>query len=164
MRTYWDDDCVHCCDMQYLNCISDSYDPKQKYCGSGALGRLVPDRGLRSNFGECCQAHDKCYGTCGADKSECDSDFLSCMKVYCNANWPTQYPRGVPYPLPNPLRNACMAAADAYYNAVSKYGDAAFRDAQNYCVPAWSNKPNTPVRPNEFFKRACKRNIPPLGR
>lgn len=37
-----------------------------------------------NNFEGSCNEHDKCYGKCGSDKKECDSDFHSCMKSKCN--------------------------------------------------------------------------------
>lgn len=47
-------------------------------------GNWVPDRPLElANFFDACKGHDCCYGQCGSDKSQCDSDFLKGMLKAC---------------------------------------------------------------------------------
>jgi hypothetical protein len=31
----------------------------------------------------CCDVHDKCYGTCGKSRNDCDSEFKKCMARQC---------------------------------------------------------------------------------
>ena len=33
---------------------------------------------------KCCDAHDRCYDTCGTIKSDCDDDFKQCLDDMCD--------------------------------------------------------------------------------
>ena len=65
-------------------------------CGSGSSARYIPDGFAK----KACEAHDKCYGTCGKSKEFCDMMFL----IDSNNPW--------------------------YYEMVDLFGDAAYEDAQ----------------------------------
>jgi len=41
-------------------------------CGSGSSATYIPD----GPFKEACESHDRCYSTCGANKTVCDFIFL----------------------------------------------------------------------------------------
>lgn len=98
-------------------------------CGpANWLGQLVPDNFGEADFFQICVHHDLCYGTCypwltsTKSKSDCDSVFYTelfdkCDTVYPSASFPFLHP-------------ACIAAALAYYNAVTYVGGPAFSSAQ----------------------------------
>ncbi len=52
-------------------------------CGSGWTEYLVPDNPLSFRFSNACVIHDKCYDTCGRDKSICDLQFYANMQAAC---------------------------------------------------------------------------------
>jgi hypothetical protein len=80
------------------------------------------------NFVNACNAHDCCYGTCGADKARCDSDFRSGLHAACAAGGAsTKAVRGV---LGATLGIFCDALAETYYAAVAGGGAAAFEQGQ----------------------------------
>jgi hypothetical protein len=39
------------------------------------------------NLTECCNLHDRCYGTHGTVKLECDHSFLDCMLYECRGSF-----------------------------------------------------------------------------
>jgi len=70
-------------------------------------------------FLKCCNEHDKCYGTCGAEKGKCDGDFGSCLVSSCRVTM-----LGTP---------TCLLAAAAFTIAVASGGGPAFDSAQAVC-------------------------------
>lgn len=50
--------------------------------GTPALASLLSQHGR--DFRVCCDAHDKCYGTCGAVKGNCDRVFVGCLLQVCS--------------------------------------------------------------------------------
>ena len=60
------------------------YEPQVNGCGAQD-GASYPNSyfGL-VDFTECCNNHDRCYGTCGSNKSQCDSNLSNCMKKACD--------------------------------------------------------------------------------
>lgn len=100
-------------------------EPTSNGCGAAAMGGgnlftncgLIPPTipgGLLTPY--CftlpCDLHDICYGTCGADKAQCDQNFLADMLDVCSKAAPNN-PVGYSF---------CAARAYAYYNAVSIFG------------------------------------------
>lgn len=85
-------------------------------CGSGVTSGLVPDRPGGYDFNAPCANHDKCYGTCGASKSDCDSQFLEEMQTVCEESANSS--------------QACMDLANIYYGAVNALGQDPFDQAQ----------------------------------
>ncbi|OAR00545.1 hypothetical protein LLEC1_00496 [Akanthomyces lecanii] len=77
-------------------------------------GIKVPDL----SFGECCDGHDICYGTCSEEFGPCNKRFLGCMVQSCA--------RFAPVPK---LFLACNGAAASYYLAVQFFGKKAFAEA-----------------------------------
>jgi len=84
--------------------------------GCGSQGFHVSGRFAGGvNVTQCCNNHDCCYSTCGASKSECDTDFLACMQILCGEG---RSPR------------ICREEADAFYELVQFFGETAYKEAQ----------------------------------
>lgn len=80
----------------------------------------APLSGLTVDFGPACDAHDRCYYTCGAGFTSCNRDFRNKMKEQC-----TNDLKSVDTLLgeaPNPFfgeeRTICQGLADTYYAGV----------------------------------------------
>lgn len=118
------------------------YTPKVNGCGSGWNTYLVPDMDYLSlielawiDFTKACNAHDKCYGTCGSDKELCNDKLARDMKQTCDK---------LTY---RPLaRYRCHKMADLYKKAVDSYGESPWQDAQDEAC-AW--KPCDQICPLE---------------
>ncbi|KAJ4148571.1 hypothetical protein LMH87_003035 [Akanthomyces muscarius] len=93
--------------------VSNGLSPSANGCGAKD-GIKVPDL----SFGECCNNHDICYGTCSEQFGPCNKQFLGCMVQSC-AKFA---------PIPK-LFLACNGAAASYYLAVQFFGKTAFSDA-----------------------------------
>ncbi len=89
-----------------------------KACGSGEIAGKVPDGFLIYNFGPACERHDRCYETCGEDRSACDRRFLDDLKLACGAR----------QMVPN---QACKAVARIYGFVTRQKGEQYYRAAQN---------------------------------
>ena len=94
-------------------------------CGPDSMPRflrlLVPQGSAGADFKPACRKHDRCYGTCGADRAACDCQFLKDMLCQC------QYSR-------NPCR--CQRTAWMMYRAVRNRGENAFAKAQMAALSA----------------------------
>ncbi|KXS20902.1 hypothetical protein M427DRAFT_51858 [Gonapodya prolifera JEL478] len=100
------------CSGNYLHAVTKPNAPPQTTNGCGASGKfggLVPEYKFRS----CCNAHDLCYGSCGSQKSTCDSNFYNCNKSKCSW-WDV----------------SCKGLAATYYEAVKNFGCGPFENAQ----------------------------------
>ncbi|KAJ3484328.1 hypothetical protein NLG97_g7082 [Lecanicillium saksenae] len=81
---------------------------------------LIPDLW----FGQCCNGHDLCYGTCDESFDSCNTDFHTCMKESC-----------VGQKLTGLKRLTCETGADMYYHYVDTKGRKPFDAANKYsCV------------------------------
>lgn len=111
-----------------------STEAEANVCGSGVSRFLVPDfvgfdangsrisyqdvsktkaSGLRSvtvSFVAACKMHDKCYGTPGTRKSECDSIFYRELKSACRLSLPRTVPRQ--------MSRSCIETALLYNDVV----------------------------------------------
>ena len=56
------------------------YPPEVNGCGGQGSINL---NSLFPAFTEICNAHDRCYGTCGSPKAYCDNEFWQGMMEYC---------------------------------------------------------------------------------
>lgn len=92
------------------NCSFRGAPPPNRPNGCGAAGSSAPVPELF----RACDAHDICYGTLGAIKSQCDRQFHEGMANECGFIF----------------AGPCQAAALAYYLAVSRYGHDAYNKAQ----------------------------------
>jgi RHS repeat-associated protein len=103
-----------CYQMGYLfspNCTAARPPPRAEVpgpfgpnCGTGSGASWIPDGYVAARFTAACQAHDNCYGTCGASKSSCDSKFFDDLRRACG---------GI-------LNFSCYAVAYVYYSAVAE--------------------------------------------
>ena len=92
-------------------------------CGSGWSEKPIPEEPFPGfDFTQPCENHDACYGRCGAEKRDCDDQFLSDMKQACRDSTAA-----------SPL--LCYVFAHIYYGAVKSLGEKAYRDAQAKCPP-----------------------------
>ncbi|KAM7213327.1 phospholipase A2 [Rhypophila decipiens] len=74
-------------------------------------------------FGQCCDGHDICYGTCSKGFNSCNSEFLGCMAATC-----------LPFIRIPKLFLACEGAAATYYLAVHFLGEEPFATAtEEFC-------------------------------
>jgi RHS repeat-associated protein len=99
---------------------------KTNACGTdGWDGALVPDSYFWSVlFNEPCKTHDKCYGTCGENKSKCDKALELNMTNACKAKY-GQF---------SPNLYLCMAQASTYKNALTVVGGPGYESGQDeYC-------------------------------
>ena len=94
-------------------------------CGTGAGAPFTPD----AFFAKCCVDHDACYDDCVnlPSKDRCDNDFQRCAFQQCSGRW-------------QPVRFACEASAEAYYQAVRRGGQGAFDNARAACPAAGCKK------------------------
>ncbi len=93
--------------------VSNGLAPSANGCGAKD-GIKVPNL----SFGQCCDDHDICFGTCSEQFGPCNSRFLGCMTQSC-----------VKFaPVPK-LFLACNGAAASYYLAVQFFGKGAFAAA-----------------------------------
>jgi hypothetical protein len=98
--------------------------------GIAGFGDIVPDNPFDlAKFYPACANHDCCYGTCGSDKSGCDSNFLADMLAACGQAFKQDLVKwgatiaAVDY-------DACAQVAGIYYAAVSGGGADAFNAGQ----------------------------------
>eukprot|EP01113_Clastostelium_recurvatum_P051034 TRINITY_DN9829_c1_g1_i2.p1 TRINITY_DN9829_c1_g1~~TRINITY_DN9829_c1_g1_i2.p1 ORF type:complete len:213 (-),score=34.86 TRINITY_DN9829_c1_g1_i2:68-628(-) len=92
--------------------------------GNGFIADLIPEY----RFGDCCNAHDNCYATCGAVKEDCDRRFYGCMTRTCDEDYPTSDRR----------RNRCKAVAGCYAGSIEDIDVSSCRaytkDQEEQCV------------------------------
>jgi hypothetical protein len=104
------------------------YTPSSNGCGPANkwYSQLIPNHPAGANFGDPCNEHDICYGTCGRVKATCDDTFLRQMMMQCDDAY-----GAVPADLEGSLRlTQCYQAALLYYEFVSRGGEDAFLSAQ----------------------------------
>jgi hypothetical protein len=77
------------------------------------------------DFTSACDTHDICYGTCGADRYECDYDFWVDMRQICYGASRRPGASNI-YSLV-----ACTNLADAYYRAVATFGESYYQSGQD---------------------------------
>ena len=99
------------------------YKPSVNGCGAEG-GMNFPDSyfGL-VNFTSCCNSHDVCYGSCGADKGRCDENLSECMARACD--------RYFFLPIAWHERRSCRAMARIYGFALKTWGTPAYESAQD---------------------------------
>ncbi len=110
----------HCVGKQYeyrTNIPKKGYTPSFNGCGGNKGIKVPEDFGF--NIKEACDTHDRCYGTCGKDKVNCDVGlfrdiYLICMK---DGGW---------Y-----LHPICKRIATAYSGAVLIFGNKYYEEGQD---------------------------------
>lgn len=91
---------------------------KYGYCGpgNGFAEMIIPDHPLgQADFNPACKYHDEGYATPGKPKEETDREFFFLMLDACKKSSDSE---------------ACYYLATVYYDAVSKFGEDAYREAQ----------------------------------
>jgi RHS repeat-associated protein len=78
------------------------------------------------SFNEACRAHDRCYGTCNANRAQCDEAFSEAMQAMCQ-RIPPRSGGGF-------ARVTCNRLALNYYWMVRFFGQGPFDRAQQTCV------------------------------
>lgn len=107
------------------------YEPDVNGCGPESEPTLTEGitfvaRFGRADFVPACDDHDRCYGTCNADKEDCDDDFQRMMEMECIEAW-----AGDPLLRRNPLLLVqCITIAAAFHEAVDRRGAQPFRGGQ----------------------------------
>ncbi|MBI3818035.1 MAG: carboxypeptidase regulatory-like domain-containing protein [Planctomycetes bacterium] len=96
--------------------------PKPNGCGSSdwMTKFLNTPLGLGVDFTPACNAHDICYGTYPASKSQCDLAFYQNLLAICAATFPNDQSKAA----------KCNNLAYIYYKAVDKFGGDPFKKAQ----------------------------------
>jgi hypothetical protein len=95
------------------------------------IGDVVPDKPLDlADFTEACNEHDCCYGTCGAIKDDCDKKALQGWQAACDFERIRSGVSDENQLLAEVRLSYCYGAAEAYYQAISRFGHNAFLDAQ----------------------------------
>lgn len=99
------------------------FKPQTNGCGdSSFLGGLVPNGWNRATFKPACDAHDRCYGTCNANRAGCDRDFLKDLYQACDRAYRGTQEQG--------FRDRCRSRAHTYYEAVFRRGQTPYEVAQ----------------------------------
>lgn len=118
-----------------------NYTPAMNGCGPGGWKyKLVPDKPFwMIDFRESCDAHDVGYGSCNVDKATADKKFYDDMRADCMMRY-DPYLMSLRQPPPgyygklqcvyNPRLCSCYTFAKTYYEAVSRAGGTAYRNAQ----------------------------------
>lgn len=133
--------------------------------GCGVFGFQV-DSQLFPAVTTCCEKHDICYDKCNSDKSKCDIDFQTCLRMICKnlhkATGGTE------------LYEGCVSIADLAYKATDAAGCKTFLESQsNACIcdgsrgtdgkpppPGWKGTDqNSTTPPNA--DTATHTNLPP---
>lgn len=110
-------------------------DPRGLACGSGLSDFIVPDNIAGRDVTACCQAHDRCYETCGASRMGCDQALAQCIMARCNDPRDCGIVPIFPHMFFNILvRGNCGRGAAVFYSAVRMYGKGAFDAAQEGCT------------------------------
>lgn len=80
------EDCEFQCKPGFEAVARHNHQPSGNGCGS--LDVIFDDSEdswihVEEEFTKCCNTHDHCYDTCGADKDECDMKFKKCLYGTC---------------------------------------------------------------------------------
>lgn len=116
------------------------FEPGVNGCGPGSVSEVVPQKYKKASFRASCNAHDRCYGTCNADRAACDRAFQLDLKRACYKAYPGREGRR--------RATACSNRAQRYYEAVSALGAGPYADAQaEACVCCDDPGPEFPTGP-----------------
>lgn len=109
----------HCAGKQYEYRTTEQkkgYRPTSNGCGAEGGTKVRGDFYL-FDITPACNAHDICYGTCGSNKSLCDSKFFADIMTICTKRV------AIPY--------LCYNLASIYSGAVLGWGNSAYEAAQD---------------------------------
>jgi RHS repeat-associated protein len=88
------------------------------WCGSGWNEVFVPDYPFGWDFAPSCMEHDICYGTCGANREQCDRELLERVVRMCEMDGNSK---------------ACDAVGLVYWWFIRNMGSCPFNEAQANC-------------------------------
>ena len=107
--------------------ISNGTPPSSDGCG-GTFSSFALNHYGKADFTPACNALDECYSTCNKSKADCDNEFANNLSDICDAAYGGFF--GSPsHDITGHLH--CAERARLYYNAVDKYGDGDYEDAQS---------------------------------
>ena len=97
-------------------------EPEYDGCGSSQTQSAtvygwIFDIGDVWGFTNICNQHDICYGTCGSNRLNCDSNFCQSLRSSCQSQPKMNY-------------NRCLKYADIYCKAVTLMGEVPFNEGQ----------------------------------
>ena len=103
-------------------------------CGPpGIFALIIPDCPLGvACFGDSCNEHDRCYGTCGTSKDVCDDRFLENLLGVCSELTSED----------DETLRRCEGLAFIYWQAVVRFGQIAFDIAQDVNCACLGVTPN----------------------
>jgi len=110
------------------------------------------ENNIKTEFSDCCNVKNTCYGNCGKKKDECDTQFLGCMRDLCSHSFKQQLDSTIidktdytdqiitdhislqditqtPTDGPHGLK-ACLIQAKAIYQVARIVGCNSFKDSQ----------------------------------
>lgn len=109
----------------------ETHAPGANGCGVKGLPlELSPNVKIQSAMERCCNAHDRCYDHCNADKHACDASLHVCMHRACRSQFNGS--------------QECHDVAHAYSTGVAAIGCIAYKAAQArscYCSHDVKNQP-----------------------
>ncbi|XP_077999545.1 group XIIA secretory phospholipase A2-like [Glandiceps talaboti] len=98
---------------------------KPTYNGCGSMGIELDTEGLPA-MTKCCNKHDLCYDTCGADRNQCDEDFKNCLYKMCEK----EFNGGKSSTFSKKKLDGCKSTGDLMYIGTMGLGCKSFLDAQ----------------------------------
>ncbi|XP_028661773.1 group XIIA secretory phospholipase A2 [Erpetoichthys calabaricus] len=105
--------------------------PPPNGCGSPLFG-VHFDIGIPS-MTKCCNQHDRCYGTCGSQKQDCDEEFQQCLSKICRN---VQRTLGLSESI-----QACHSAVGLLFDTVMHLGCKPYLDSQRAsCICSYQEK------------------------
>jgi len=125
-----------------------SYVPSSNGCGSYGLEEyLKADYLPMEEFVECCHVHDRCYGTCGEDREDCDLRFKKCLYARCRESRDS---------VSTLKYKGCQAGAKLLYTGTTAVGCKPYLEAQDtacVCVPRSKAKDGSHYSQSDKSKR-----------
>lgn len=107
--------------------------PPPNGCGSPLFGFQF-DVGIPS-MTRCCNEHDRCYDSCGREKSDCDEQFQLCLENICQN---LQMTLGLSQSV-----QACESAVTVLFDTVMHLGCKPYLDSQrSACICHYEEKPD----------------------
>ncbi|MCH7591422.1 MAG: hypothetical protein IH989_01400 [Planctomycetes bacterium] len=121
-------------------------------CGPpGLFALIIPDCPLGVVcFGEACNTHDRCYGTCGTSKVVCDDLFLDTLLDTCWESTPDKPALPVSLAEDDETFERCVSLAYIYWQAVARFGQIAFAIAQDVNCACLGVTPNPAPTAKQF--------------
>ena len=114
-------------------------------CGDDTgLGHLVPNQPTGVDFRPSCDNHDRCYGTLGQSRQQCDNKFRNALRARCESEL-LGSPSGIigTVVTGGSALGACYSTAEIYYRGVRERGGTAYHSAQRHAREEQNPTPTT---------------------